>query len=322
MATDPTDPTDATEAALRDLLASTPRGFRAATLLLPPRARGPAAAVWAFWRLATRAVEDLAPGPGLEALAGLSARLDRIYAGAPADHPVERAFAAVAARYRLPRGVADAMLEGLRWDLERRSYEQLEELRAYCVRAGATVGMTVTLVLGARTAPALARACDLGVALQLVRVVRDLPEHLRLGRLYLPRAWLAEVGVDPAGLLRAPAFTPALGDVLGRLLDQAEALFARADAGIAALPRDCQPAITSARLVYSETARVLRRAGPNPFAGHGRLSTARKLTLVARSLGRVDPAPLLFEEPPLPEARFLVDAVVAAEPSGSTSTRL
>ena len=76
----------------------------------------------------------------------------------------------------------------------------------------------MTVLMGARDARALARACDLGVAMQLTNIARDVGEDARAGRLYLPLAWLREAGIDPEAWLARPAFSDALGSVVRRLL--------------------------------------------------------------------------------------------------------
>ena len=72
--------------------------------------------------------------------------------------------------------------------------------------------------------------------MQLTNIARDVGEDARLGRIYLPLAWLREAGIDPDVWLAAPAFSPELGSVISRLLDAADELYERADAGIAGFP--------------------------------------------------------------------------------------
>ena len=89
----------------------------------------------------------------------------------------------------------------------------------------------MTMLMGVRD-DTLSRACDLGVAMQLTNIARDVGEDAQRGRVYLPARWLEEAGVDPASLGAAPRFTPALGGVVQRLLDHAEEIYLRAEPGI------------------------------------------------------------------------------------------
>lgn len=282
------------------------RSFAAASVLLPLRVWRPTAAIYAFCRVSDDVVDE--PGAGPEALAQLRRRLDRAYQGQPLDHAVDRAFADVVRQHRIPRALPEALLEGYAWDLQGRSYETLPELRAYCARVASTVGGMMTLLMDRRDPATLARACDLGVAMQLTNVARDVGEDARSGRIYLPRQWLEQEGVDPRSLGATPVFTPALGRVVSRLLGEAQRLYARADAGIARLPRDCRLAIAAARAIYADIGRVIAARGYDSVSGRAYTSGRRKLRLMAATLPWLAARPEAAAEPPLPETAFLVEA--------------
>jgi 15-cis-phytoene synthase len=138
------------------------------------------------------------------------------YRGTPLPLPADRAFAETVARFDIPRAIPAALLEGLAWDAESRRYATLADLHAYAARVAGTVGVMMALVMGVREPAALARACDLGAAMQLTNIARDIGEDARAGRLYLPLEWLAEAGIDADAFLADPRFTPALGGVKRR----------------------------------------------------------------------------------------------------------
>ncbi|MEM7500340.1 MAG: phytoene/squalene synthase family protein [Pseudomonadota bacterium] len=287
------------------------KSFHAASMILPRRVRAPAYALYAFCRLADDAV-DLAGGPG--AAARLMERLGLLYAGTPHDHPADRAFAEVVQRYRIPMDVPAALIEGLAWDEAGRRFETLRDVEDYSARVAATVGVMMTLIMGERRPEVLARACDLGTAMQLSNIARDVGEDARAGRLYLPRGWLRAEGIDPDAFLEAPMFSPALGRVTKRLLDHAEMLYARALPGIAALPRDCRPGIAAARLLYREIGREVRRRGMNSVLSRAIVPCAHKSRLLVRALGATAlPGVTPTGAPTLLANDFLVDAVLAAD---------
>ena len=113
----------------RAMLSKTSRTFFAASLLLPREVREPATALYAFCRLADDAV-DL-HGEQATAVAALRERLERLYAGRPIDHPADRAFADVVARFAIPRALPDALLEGFDWDAQSRRYEDIDGVFEY-----------------------------------------------------------------------------------------------------------------------------------------------------------------------------------------------
>ncbi len=283
------------------------RSFFAASLLLPAWAREPAYGLYAFCRLSDDAI-DLAGG-SFDALARLRTRLDDIYAGHPADMAADRAMADLVKCFVIPRALPDALLQGLAWDAEGRSYESLDQLLDYAARVAGAVGAMMTLIMGVRDADVLARACDLGVAMQLTNIARDVGEDARAGRLYLPKAWLREAGVAPDAFLQHPTISPPLKSVVARLLDAADALYVRASTGVAGLPLACRPAILSAALLYAEIGREIRRLSLDSVAHRARVSAPRKANRLGVALLST---PLLRRGPPsapLDAVAFLVDAV-------------
>lgn len=298
--------------ACRALLRNGSKSFHAASRLLPPSVRAPATALYAFCRLADDAVDGEGASPA--ALAALAERLDLVYAGRPLNHPCDRALAAIVEAHALPRALPEALIEGLAWDAEGRRYHDLSALNAYAARVAGTVGAMMAVLMGVRAPEPLARACDLGVAMQLTNIARDVGEDARMGRLYLPVSWLEEAGIDPDAWLARPVFGPALGAVVARLLAAAEELYARAAPGIGALPLACRPGIGAARLIYAEIGREVQRRGLDSVSSRAVVPRGRKLALLARSLAA---APLAsagagLAQPPLAETRFLVQAVAAS----------
>ena len=218
------------------------------------------------------------------------------------------------ARHAIPAALFDALLEGFEWDLQGRRYDSLEQLHDYAARVAGTVGAMMALLMGARAPQALARACDLGVAMQLSNIARDVGEDARMGRLYLPRDWMTEAGLDPEAWLARPVFDRALAGVVQRLLDAAETLYRRVGAGVACLPLGCRPGINTARFLYAEIGHEVARRGFDSVGARARVSTARKLAVVLRSLVLVAPAAPARPQPALPATRFLVEAAAAASP--------
>ena len=291
----------------RAILAHGSKSFALASMMLPRRVREPAAVVYAFCRVADDAVDM--GGEATRAVALLHDRIDRIYGGNPAVDPVDRALARVVMDHDLPRTLFDALLDGFLWDADERCYATLSDLLEYCARVASVVGVLMTLLMGCRDRDVLARACDLGAAMQLTNVARDVGEDALRGRIYLPLQWMHEAGVDPDAWLRAPRFTPALGEVVARLLEHAEGLYRRAQAGIAALPPDCRTAITAAALIYADIGRVIALRAYDSVSTRAHVGLLRKLVLSMRARwGRMLTAPPLGADP-LDETRFLVDAV-------------
>jgi phytoene synthase len=297
--------------ACRRLMRGGSKSFFAASLLLPQRVRAPATALYAFCRRADDEI-DLGTDPHA-AMAWLRTRLDAIYAGQPQDIDCDRALAAIVHPFAIPRLLLDALLEGFLWDAQGRRYETLQDVQDYGARVAGTVGAMMALVMHTTSPQAVARACELGVAMQLTNIARDVGEDARNGRLYLPRAWLREAGLDPDAWLADPVFDDRLASVVERLLATADDLYRRAELGIAELPRDCRPAIRAARLVYAEIGSQLRREGLDSIQRRTVVSGRRKLALMARaSAAAWQTAATGQALAPLPAIQYLVQATARA----------
>ena len=281
--------------------------FHAASLLLPRRIRGSALALYAFCREADDAI-DRSDEP-LRALEALQYRLERAYRGDPIDNASDRALSAVVTQFQIPQELPSALLEGFAWDATARTYETLSDIRAYGVRVAGAVGVMMSLLMGVRSSGALARAADLGVAMQLSNIARDVGEDARMGRIYVPRQWLREAGIDPDLWVRDPKFEPRLGVLIDRLVEEAEQLYQRSAAGIDELPVECRPAIHAARLMYAAIGREVRRRGGDSVSSRAVVSARRKLFLLAEAMIAATRRSGVIVHSPLPEAEYLLEAI-------------
>jgi phytoene synthase len=169
----------------------------------------------------------------------------------------------------------------------------------------------MAVVMGARDEALLARACDLGIAMQLTNIARDVGEDARAGRLYLPMSWMREAGLDPDRWLQSPRHSRALAHVIERLLAWADQLYRRSESGIARLPADCQPGIAAARYLYAEIGNELIRQGLDSVSRRAVVSSSRKLQLLLRAARRSELSRGNVQAAPIEGAAYLVSAVRA-----------
>src|SRR6056297_4047351 len=293
------------------------RSFHASSKLLPRSLRDPALALYAFCRLADDAV-DLQPNKS-DAVLRLQERVDLAYAGRPQNAPADRAFAAIIADFEMPRALPEALLEGLAWDAMGRRYSSLSDLHAYSARVASAVGAMMCVLMGVRDADALARACDLGVAMQLTNIARDVGEDSFHRRIYLPLDWLAAERIHPEAFFADPLPDEKIRRMVRRLLLQADRLYFRAEAGIPALPLAARPGIYAARHVYAGIGGAIVRNGYDTVSYRARTYRAQKagwlgLSLARSGLSLVMPMSAVLYGRPLEETRFLVEAAARAVP--------
>lgn len=300
---------DADMDACREAIRHGSLSFHAASRLLPASVRDPSLALYAFCRLADDAV-DLQQQKAA-AVMRLKDRLDRIYAGRPDNAAPDRAFARVVEEFEMPRALPDALLEGLAWDAMGRRYATLSELFDYSARVASAVGVMMCVLMRARDPNALARACDLGVAMQLTNIARDIGEDALEGRVYLPLDWLDEAGMTVDAFLANPKPTKAIRQMTRRLVMQANRLYMRSEAGVAALPISSRPGIYAARFIYAGIGGEVQRAGYDSISSRAHTSKPQKLGWLAVSAMKaattlVMPKSAVLYAGCLPETQFLV----------------
>ncbi len=295
-------------AACQELIQQGSKSFYAASLLLPSDMRMPTYAVYAFCRIADDAVDD--EGASRTATSRLRQRLQAVYTGQPENHPCDRALADVVVMYDLPRPLFEALIEGLEWDQAGRSYDSIEELHAYAARVASAVGTIMTCIMGRKSAKTLARACDLGVAMQLTNIARDVGEDARNGRVYLPRDWLVDAGLTPEDLIAKPQMSPALATVVKRLLYHADSLYEQSLLGIADLPMRSRPAINAARRIYAAIGDQISANGYDVINLRAFVPTFRKLGLAIAATVEAYLTRSTQSTTEMDETRFLVNAVV------------
>jgi phytoene synthase len=258
--------------------------FYYAFLLLPAARRRAILEVYAFLRAADDAVDE----PGALPLEVWSQELERVYGGGEPEHEPGRALRRAVSAFDIPRRHFDALLRGCAMDRDGRRYERYEELEDYCWHVAGVVGRACLPIFGVAESEAGEYADRLGIALQLVNIVRDVGEDARRGRIYLPSEDLARFGVAPEDLL-APRANERVRALLAFEGERAEAALARARE---ALPRGraTRRKLLSAQVmgaVYTALLSRARREGYPSLERRVRLSRFSKLSVAARTWLRV-----------------------------------
>jgi len=279
------------------------KSFAAAAKLFDPDTRRSVLMLYAWCRHCDDVVDgqqlghDAVPQAQHDAaaqVARLREQTRRAYAGEPQTEPAFAAFQEVALRHAIAPHHAFDHLAGFAMDAEDARYDTLDDTLRYCYHVAGVVGLMMAAIMGARDDAVLDRACDLGLAFQLTNIARDIVEDARIGRCYLPAAWLREAGI-PADAVADDAHRAALARVATRLVDHAEPYYDSALDGIAALPLRAAWAIATARRVYRQIGVVVRRRGARAWDTRAGTSKATKLRLLV--LGGIDALVSRFRTP-------------------------
>jgi phytoene synthase len=248
-------------------------------LFLPRRKREAMFALYAFCRTVDDAVDQSSATPSekVRALAEWRMELRRIYAGRP-SHPIAVRLAEVVRAYPIPREHLEAIIDGVEMDVEKRRYGSFEELYEYCFRVAAAVGLCCIEIFGYTDPRARDYAVNLGVALQLTNIMRDLRTDAERGRIYLPLDELRRFGYAEEDLLRG-RYTQAYFELMRFQADRTHAYYRAARA---ALPRADRRRLVAAQImgvIYHGLLRTIEARRFRVFERRLRLSAPRKLAL-------------------------------------------
>jgi phytoene synthase len=251
-------------------------------LVLPADQRRAIEAVWDFCRAVDDAVDEPSRDlPSREAVVFWRAELARCYDGRTPETPQGRGLQPFIRRLDLPRQAFEDVIDGVAMDLDTFRYQTFDDLFEYCRRVASAVGLICIRVFGCRNPRAADYALNLGVALQLTNILRDIPDDLSRGRVYLPLDDLAAHGctVDD---LAAGRITAPLRKLLEFECARARDFYQRA---IDARPDDDRQRLVAAeimRAVYFATLRRIERRGYDVFHGRIRLQRPAQLLVALR----------------------------------------
>lgn len=275
---------------------SRPTSFYYAFLTLPRPRREAIVAVWDFCRAVDDAVDEIEVGadgrPPEPAAAAARRELDtwreelgRCYEGIPQTE-VARRLQPWIVHHRLSRQPFADLIDGVEMDLTHHRYPSFDALYEYCWRVASTVGLICVEIFGARSAAAREYAIELGVALQLTNIIRDVMPDLARGRVYLPADDLRRFGCSESDLERGHLL-PGVRDLLAYQCARADEYYARARAR---LPRAERRRLVAAQImgrIYRDILRRIERAGYDVFSSRIAVPRPRQASIAIATWLRV-----------------------------------
>jgi len=264
---------EAAYAAVERITRHEAKNFAYGIMVLPRAKRQAIAAIYAF----ARWVDDVADGdlPPVEKRAQLEelrASLDT-----EAADPVFVALRDARERFSIPREPLAALVDGGLQDMEQTAYADFGELRGYCEKVAGAVGLACVPVYGSDDTE---HAMTLGIALQLINIIRDVDEDRRLGRVYLPQDELVAFGVEEL----APS--PEFRDLMAFEAERARTYLAEGLRLLETLDRRSALCVRTFASLYRETLDRIEESGFDVFGAPPRLSTLSKLRIVGQGLLR------------------------------------
>jgi len=267
-------------------MASRDTSFYYSFLVLPPRKRQAILAVWDFCRVVDDAVDEI-PGDDWKSGLALDARaraveslavwrdeLERIYGGIPLT-PQGKALQPWVSEFNLPKREFKTLLDGVEMDLSFAKYPDFEALSTYCHKVASSVGLICLEIFGYRDAGSRDYAMNLGIAMQLTNIIRDVASDLKRGRIYLPMDDLAWFHVTEHDL-RAGVVTPNVRSLMRYQCRRARYYYRLASER---LPRVDRRNLVAAEImgeIYFAILRKIERARYDVFSARHRVGRPRR----------------------------------------------
>ena len=253
------------------------RNFAYGIMVLPREKRRAIAAIYAFARRVDDIADgDLDPERKRNQLQELHAALER-----PAgDHAMLVALADARTRFPIPADALHALVDGGLQDLDQSRYTDFDELRGYCTKVAGAVGSCCVAVYGSHD---VERAETLGIALQLINIIRDVAEDWQLGRVYIPQDELAAFGVSEADIATGNA-SPAWHALMTFQAERARAYLQDGLGLLSSLDGRSALCVSTFAGIYRATLERIEARGFDVFDGPPHLSTLTKLRIVGQGL--------------------------------------
>ena len=260
----------------QDRVAKSGSSFYYSFLFLPPPRRRAIMALYAFCREVDDVVDEIAdPGVARQKLAWWRGEIADTFAGHP-GHPVGRALQPVIATFNLPREHFDAIIDGMQMDLDWNRYPDFATLETYCHRVAGVVGLLSAEIFGYRDGATREYARNLGLALQLINILRDVGEDARRNRIYLPLDELASHDVSVDDIIRYRE-TNAVARLLRSQAQRARGYYTAAFAALPAGDRKAQRAGLIMGAIYRQLLDEVEAEGTAVMNRRVALTPLRKL---------------------------------------------
>lgn len=205
--------------------------------------------------------------------------LEACYAGAIIDHPIMIAWHETLKRYAIPKRLPLELIDGVCMDLKQNRYQTFDDLYPYCYKVASVVGLMTSEIFGYDSEQSLQHAIELGIAMQLTNILRDVGEDAQKGRIYLPLEDLRRFDVSEADILSG-TMSDNFVNLMKFEIERARFYYAQSEKGIAMLSADSRLAVKVSHDNYSRILRRIEEIGYNVFKQRAFVSNAKKIALL------------------------------------------
>jgi 15-cis-phytoene synthase len=274
----------------REITRREARNFYFGFVMLSRARRNAIYAAYAFSRRADDSVDgEDSHGAKLAAVKARRSEINSVYAGTmPTNDPVLVALEDAVVRFQIPRKYFDDLLDGVEMDLTQHRYGNWPALESYCARVAGAVGVISLYIFGFSNPVAPRHANDLGIAMQIVNIMRDVAEDAARDRIYITRVDMGVHGIGEHDI-KAGATSPAFRELMDEYSDRAREYLARGEMLLPLIDRRSRMCVATLAGLYVAILKEIEELDYNVFHGRVSLSAGQKLGVMARAMitGRV-----------------------------------
>ncbi len=256
------------------------RSFSFAAKLLPEEKRWATYAVYAFCRYTDNIIDNprkRTPEELDNEIEILKEELLLAKKYGESEHPAISAFAISAGLFDIPYDYAFDLIKGVKMDTYKDRYETFDDLYLFAYRVASVVGLMMTHILGFKNQETLKYAEELGIAMQLTNILRDVQEDKNRGRIYIPKEDMEKFGITEKDFI-TENYTDNFRQLMEFEVQRTRDYYNNARKGIEDLDKDSKFSIYAAARIYGDILLKLEKVNYNPFLGRVYVPTAKKFT--------------------------------------------
>lgn len=258
--------------------------FYFASHFLSAQKRRAAYSVYAICRLSDDSVDNQPSDQARQRIKRVAEKINLAFSQSRLDNGLLLAFRQTISKYKIPRQYFEQLIEGMYLDLQKTRYRDFGQLYDYCYKVAGVVGLIMLKIFGCRSRLAERHAVDLGIAMQLTNILRDIKEDSARGRIYLPEEEMQRFGVSTEDI-SGEKLSPNLIALLKSQIARARYYYAVSASGIKFIEEPSARFVVRAmKQIYSAILTVIEQNNYNVFTRRAQVTTGTKLYLAAKAL--------------------------------------
>lgn len=225
--------------------------------------------------------EEIEPEEINDKLSEFKDQIRNVYEGGWHSDPIMIAFADTLRKYNIPIDLPFLMIDGVRTDLYKNRFRTFNEVYEYSYKVASVVGLMTSRIFGYDDDNALEYAIDLGIAMQLTNILRDVGEDLGRNRIYIPQEDMEKFGITEKEMFNKKV-TPEFRKLMEFQIERTRFYYQRADRGIQMLAKDSQLPVYLARYNYGRILDKIEENDYDVFSERAYLNSVEKFTILPR----------------------------------------